>query len=146
MPANEIRDTPGRLLLGWALLLTTLVILAWRIHLHPADYEWVEYPTALGDRKYYTSPGNEDRYEPNLRFKGHESGLYCRSEASVEFDDAVMMKYAQESSGNHYVYQPATADLSGKPPVYLKTGENRYLEFGAKKFYRPYEPVRAGEK
>ena len=57
MAANEIRDTPGRLLLGWAVLLTSLVILSWRIHLRPADYEWTEYPTALGDAKYYTALG-----------------------------------------------------------------------------------------
>jgi hypothetical protein len=73
MAANELRDTPGRLLLGWALLLSCLVILAWRIHLHPTDYEWTEYPTALG--------------------------------------------------------------------VYLKYGENRYIEFGARKFYPPYVPA-----
>ncbi|MBL9130740.1 MAG: hypothetical protein JNG86_06045, partial [Verrucomicrobiaceae bacterium] len=46
MSANELRDTPGRLLLGWAVLFSALVVLAWRIHLHPADYEWTEYPTA----------------------------------------------------------------------------------------------------
>ncbi|MFO1439549.1 MAG: hypothetical protein U1F81_14610 [Verrucomicrobiaceae bacterium] len=47
MSANQLRDTPGRLLLGWAVLFSALVVLAWRIHLHPADYEWTEYPTAL---------------------------------------------------------------------------------------------------
>ena len=57
MAANEIRDTPGRLLLGWAVLLTSLVILSWRIHVRPAEYEWTEYPTALGDAKYYTALG-----------------------------------------------------------------------------------------
>ena len=32
MSANQLRDTPGRLLLGWAVLFSALVVLAWRIH------------------------------------------------------------------------------------------------------------------
>lgn len=140
MAANEIRDTPGRLLLGWALLMTSLVILAWRIHVHPADYEWTEYPTALGDAKYYTTLGKDDRYEPNLRFLGQEQGVYRRGADPVNFDDATMFKLARDASGRHFVYQPANTSRTGKPPVYLKSGENRYIEFGARKFYPPYEP------
>ena len=140
MSANEIRDTPGRLLLGWALLLTSLVILAWRIHLHPADYEWIEYPTALGDTQYYTALGRDDRYEPNLRFPGQEKGVYRRAADPVAFDDATMFKLTLEASGRHFVYTPASARTDTHSPVYLKCGENRYIEFGARKFYPPYEP------
>ncbi len=140
MAGNEIRDTPGRLLLGWALLLTSLVILAWRIHLHPADYEWTEYPTALGDTKYYTSIGKEDRYEPNLRFTDQDQGVYRRATDPVEFDDSTMLKLALDASGRHFIYQPAAASKDAKASVYLKSGENRYIEFGARKFYPPYEP------
>ncbi|MCE2695623.1 MAG: hypothetical protein LW645_15385 [Verrucomicrobiaceae bacterium] len=107
MAANELRDTPGRLLLGWALLLSCLVLLAWRIHLHPTDYEWTEYPTALGDVKYYTALGQEDRYEPNLRFPGQEKGLYRRSVDAVVYDDATMLKLALDATGRHLVYQRA---------------------------------------
>jgi hypothetical protein len=140
MAANELRDTPGRLLLGWALLLSCLVILAWRIHLHPADYEWTEYPTALGDTRYYTTFGQEDRYEPNLRFKGQEKGLYRRVVDPVAFDDATMLKLALDATGRHLVYQRAQDWGDANAPVYLKRGENRYIEFGARKFYPPYEP------
>ncbi len=140
MAPNELRDTPGRLLLGWALLLSCLVILAWRIHLHPADYEWTEYPTALGDTRYYTTFGQEDRYEPNLRFKGQEKGLYRRVVDPVAFDDATMLKLALDATGRHLVYQRAQDWGDANAPVYLKRGENRYIEFGARKFYPPYEP------
>ncbi|MGV3662402.1 MAG: hypothetical protein ACO1TE_19620 [Prosthecobacter sp.] len=142
---NELRDTPGRLLLGWAVLMVSLVILAWRIHLNSADYEWTEYPTALGDTRYYTPLGEDDRYAPNLRFPGHESGLYRRSAEPVTLDDATMLKLTLESTGKHLVYQRAedfgsSSSTSTASAVYLKSGENRYVEFGARKFYPPYVP------
>lgn len=141
MAANEIRDTPGRMLLGWAVLLGSLVVLSWRIHLHPAAYEWTEYPTALGDTKYYTRPlGKDDRYEPNLRYAGQEEALYRRSEETVERNDATMMKLGLDATGQHFIYQPEGAADKGPLPVYLKSGENRYVEFGARKFYPPFVP------
>lgn len=141
MSENIQRDTSGRLLLAWALLFTALVVLAWRIHLHPADYEWTEYPTALGDTAYYTQLGpDDDRYEPNLKFPGEEKGLFRRIEDTVAFPDASMMKVARENSGRLHVYQRGPARRDAEAPVYLKAGEDRYVEFGAKKFYRPYEP------
>ncbi|WP_395718451.1 hypothetical protein [Prosthecobacter sp.] len=141
MAANEIRDTPGRLLLGWALLLTSLVILSWRIHLNRAAYDWTEYPTALGDTKYYSAIGAEDRYEPNLRFSGENKGLYRRMADPVEFDDATMLKLALDSTGGHFVYQRAADFGDRKAAVYLKAAENRYIEFGARKFYPPFVPL-----
>lgn len=138
--ANEVRDTPGRLLLGWALLMSALVVLAWRIHLHPADYEWTEYPTALGDSQYYTAFGKDDRYEPNLRLPGQEKGLFRRAEEPVEWDDATMLKRGLDATGRHFIYQPEGAEGKSPLPVFLKCGENRYVEFGARKFYPPYKP------
>ena len=141
MAANEIRDTPGRLLLGWALLFSTLVLLSWRIHLRPADYEWTEYPTALGDTHYYRALGQDDRYEPTLRFAGQNEGLFRRAEEAVAFDDATMMKRALDVTGQHFIYQPdAPGGKTAPLPVYLKSGENRYVEFGARKFYPPFVP------
>jgi len=141
MSANQLRDTPGRLLLGWAVLLSALVILSWRIYLHPADYEWTEYPTALGDTAFYSGLGPEDdRYEANLKFAGQEKGLFRRVEGTVEMDDSVMFKIAKESTGRCFVYKPVTVTRDAEPPVYLKAGDNRYVEFGAKKFYKPYAP------
>jgi hypothetical protein len=141
MRANQLRDTPGRLLLGWAVLLSALVILAWRVHLHPSDYEWMEYPTALGDEALYTHLGPEDdRHEPNLLFAGLAKGLFRRSEGLLFFEDAAMFKVAKESSGRCFVYKPVTAGRDVSPPVYLKAGDNHYVEFGEKKFYKPYSP------
>jgi hypothetical protein len=140
MAANEPRDTPGRLLLGWALLMSALVVLAWRIHLHPADYEWAEYPTALGDTQYYTALGKDDRYEPNLRFPSQEKGVFRRADDPVELEDAAMLKIARDATGKLFVYQPAAASAEAPLPVYLKSGENRYIEFGGRKFYPAFVP------
>jgi len=141
MPANEIRDTPGRLLLGWVVLLTSLVLLAWHIHLNPADYEWTEFPTGLGDVNYYSAIGKEDRYEPNLRFLSESKGLYRRLEEPVFFDDSTMLKLALDSTGRHHVYRRAVDFGNPAAPVYLKAAENRYIEFGARKFYPPFVPL-----
>jgi hypothetical protein len=70
--ANVIRDTPGRLLMAWALLFSSLVLLSWRLHVHRAEYDWLVYPTALGDRSYYGigeggGLGANDFFEANLR-------------------------------------------------------------------------------
>lgn len=138
---NEIRDTPGRLLLGWAVLFTSLVLLSWHIHLRPAEYEWTEYPTALGDTQYYRTLGQDDRYEPNLRYPGQEKGLFRRAEEPVAFEDATMRKRALDATGRHFIYQPEGAGEKAAPlPVYLKSGENRYVEFGTRKFYPPFVP------
>ena len=141
MSANQLRDTPGRLLLGWAVLFSALVVLAWRIHLHPADYEWTEYPTALGDSALYTQLGpDDDRYEPNLKFAGQEKGLFRRVEETLPLDDAAMFKIAKESGGRCFVYKPVTGGRDVEPPVYLKAADGRYVEFGVKKYYKPYAP------
>ncbi|MBL9179141.1 MAG: hypothetical protein JNM65_13855 [Verrucomicrobiaceae bacterium] len=141
MSANEYRDTAGRLLLGWAMLLASLIILSWRIHLHPEEYDWLEYPTALGDTRYYISLGKDDRYEPNLRFTGHESGLYRRAIEPQTLDDVTMLKVALDTTGRHHVYQRATDFGDAKGSFYLKSSENRYIEFGARKHYPPFVPL-----
>lgn len=140
MVANEFRDTAGRLLFGWAVLMACLVILAWRIHWNAGSYEWTEYPTALGDTAYYTALGKDDRYEPNLTIPGRAKGLYRRNVDPLPFEDAAMLKLTLESTGQHQVYQRAQDHGSSTASVYLKNGENRYVEFGTRKLYPPYVP------
>jgi hypothetical protein len=89
----------------------------------------------------YTQLGpNDDRYEPNLKFAGQEKGLFRRTEGIVEMDDAVMFKIAKEKMGRLFVYKPVTGDRDAEPPVYLKAADGRYVEFGLKKYYKPYAP------
>jgi hypothetical protein len=69
------------------------------------------------------------------------SSLRRRSIDPVVYDDATMLKLAIDATGRQLVYQRAQDWGSAKAPVYLKYGENRYIEFGARKFYPPYVPA-----
>ncbi len=144
--ANTIRDTPGRLLLAWALLFTSLVLLSWRVHVHHADYDWLEYPTALGDNAWYDPApgrglGSNDLFEGNLQFtlNGGALTLYRRLHQPTTRRDASMRKVARDAGDRHYVYR----DPAGKEGLfYLKTGEDRYIEFGERLFYPTFEQTR----
>lgn len=147
MSGNLPRDTPGRMLLLCAVLMLPVVVFAWRAHLGRGEFDWTEYPSALGDRRCYTDAtplGENDFLAPNLKFEGHGKGLFRRAFHAVVRDDARMRKVALDSTGRFFVYTEARAP-DGKNPaptprVYLKAGDNRYIEFGARKYY-PDDPA-----
>jgi len=153
---NVMRDTPGRLLLVWAFLFTFLVLLSWRIHVHRADYDWLEYPTALGDTGYYplakgSGLGDDDLFEGNLKFtlEGKPYTLFRRLVEPTRRKDVRMRKVARDESGRFYVYtdEVANADARGvvKPRFYLKAGEDSYIEFGEKIFFPTFEETRQNQ-
>ena len=144
MTGNELRDTPGRIMLLWAVLLVPVLMFAWRVHLDRGQYDWVEYPTALGDQRLYTAMlGENDFFAPNLKFEGFEKGLYRRTFKPRTRADERMRKVALESGGRHFVYvdapRPSVPEKGAKEAVrhYLKSGENAYIEFGERKYYPP---------
>ncbi|MCP5557068.1 MAG: hypothetical protein H7A55_04895 [Verrucomicrobiaceae bacterium] len=132
--SNTVRDTPGRILLAWSVLFVSVVILAWRIHLHPNQYDWVEYPTALGDGAYYSRIGANDFFEPNLKFPGQEKGLYRRLHQPTRRNDARMTRMGPESTGRFNVYR----DTDNR--IFMKTGDDAYIEFGERLYYPPFKP------
>jgi hypothetical protein len=150
MNGNQLRDTPGRMLLLCSVLMLPLVVFAWRVHLGRGQFDWVEYPSALGDSRYYSDSamiGENDFFGANLKFAGHEKGLFRRTFKPRTRKDEEMRKVAMESTGRYFVYtearQPgATKGKSGPTAArhYLKSGENRYIEFGARKYY-PEDPT-----
>lgn len=140
--ANRPRDTPGRLLLGWVMLLTPLVILNWRVHLHPTDFDWVEYPTALGDDRFYKLM-DADLYAPNLRIAGQAEGLYRRDLLPQARDDETMMKVAKDESGSWFIYLSTLSEESGR--IFLKSDHGRYIEFGERAHYQPFVPSASAE-
>ena len=148
MAANVQRGTPGRLLLLWAFMLPVVVLFAWRVHLHRDKFEWVEYPTGLGDRQFYSSLGKNDFYEPNLRFGGLTVGLFRRSVEPLDRQDDRMLKIAKEEGGRCFVYADQTAAKTSpsKPAtkrIYVKSGDDKYLEFGERKHWPDYQPPKA---
>lgn len=138
---NRPRDTAGRMLLGWAVLMAPLVILSWRIHLHPGEFDWVEYPTALGDSRIYR-PMDADLHAPNLRFSSHDEGLFRRDLVARRLPDDSMRKVALDESGTWFVYESEDPALSDR--YFLKTGPDEFMEFGARAHYEPFDPVRSG--
>lgn len=136
MSANVQRSTPGRLLILWAALMTGVLIFSWRVHVNRADYDWTEYPTALGDHDYYQALSENDFFTPSLKFAGHADGLFRRTVKPVKRDDARMIKQGREASGKLFVY--ALDTQPGR--YYLKAGEDRYVEFGERKFWPEFKP------
>jgi hypothetical protein len=114
MTKNVQRGTPGLLLLLWAALLPAAVLLAWRLDRHRDDFEWMEYPTALGDTRYYTQLGTNDLYEPNLKFDGEITGLFRRVQEPVAKADGTMFKIAKEKEGRCLIYVPEESLTSSK--------------------------------
>ena len=139
MSGNLQRGTAGRFLLGWALLMSGALLFAWRVQLHPADYSWVEWPTALGDRTYYGKISDNDFYQPVLRFEGHDQGLYRRTVNPVPRDDARMMRLAREATGTFFVY----TEPKHQQRFFLKVADDRYVEFGERLFWPEYQPPKA---
>ncbi len=138
---NRPRDTAGRMLLGWAVLLGPLVILSWRIHLHPAEFDWVEYPTALGDSRLYR-PMDADLYAPNLRFEGRDGGLFRRDLIPHRFPEESMHKVALDESGTWFVYESDQPAMKGR--FFLKSGPDEFMEFGSRAHYELFAPEREG--
>lgn len=145
MNGNQIRDTPGRMLMLLAVCCLPLVVFAWRVHLGRGQFDWVEYPTALGDSSLYgdhAKLGENDFFEPNLKFEGHEKGLFRRSVNPKKRQDESMMKVAKESGGRFYVYTDAknaeAKAAKAERILYLKAGDDRYIEFGARKYFQEY--------
>ena len=135
MNSNEARDTPGRLLLLWTALFAMVVLFSWRVHLGRRQFDWVEYPTALGDQKLYTQMlGTNDFFEPSVKFPKEEKGVFRRMFSPIKRQDEKMAKVALDSTGSHFVY---AAESEKKKPMryFLKQGENAYIEFGARKYY-----------
>jgi hypothetical protein len=147
--SNVIRDTPGRLLMAWALLFSSLVLLSWRVHVHRSEYDWLEYPTALGDRAYYGTAvgdglGPNDFFEANLKFEvsGTDFELFRRLHQPTRRRDVSMRKVARENTGRFYVYTDGALDEDGTK-FFLKAGEDRYVTFGKRVFYPTFEETRS---
>jgi hypothetical protein len=140
--SNIQRGTPGRLLLLWAALMPAVVLFAWQVKANRKQFDWIEYPTGLGDQQYYISFGNNDFYEPNLHIHGQgqapADGLYRRMVNPVERSDEAMQKLAKEQEGRCFIY----AEGDGRPAkrLFVKSGEDRYIEFGQRKFWPEFKP------
>ncbi len=132
-------------MLLWAVCCLPVVVFAWRVQLGRGQFDWTEYPTALGDTQYYSDTamlGGNDFFGANLKFEGQPKGLYRRTFKPRIRRDEDMLKVDRESTGRYYVYTEARPPRSNDAPAptrhYLKSGDDRYIEFGARKYYAEY--------
>lgn len=134
---NTRRHTPGLLLSAWALGMSALVLFSWRIYLHRQEFEWSEYPTALGDPDLYTAALTEnDYYLPALKFTAAPAGLYRQSVQPIGKADRLMQRVEREATGRHVVYVEALRPDSGR--YFLKAGQDQYVAFGQRKHWPAY--------
>ena len=138
--ANIRRNTPERFLLGFTVAALVVAVLAFLMRGDRDRIEWVDYPTALGDRAYYSALGDNDLHEANLRIAGQElpSGHFRQSLEPVPYDDATMVRVGREAEGRHTVYQPAEGNTRNL--YFLKAGENLYHAFGERKHWPEFNP------
>ena len=141
--------------MAWAYLLVLCVLFSWQVKWHRVSvrvqdsYEVPNFPTALGDTRYYKPQGMGDFFAPNVVCINQPKGMFRRMHQPVHRDDARMMKVDPEASGEgpcvYFDSKPRLSREGTRLPsrYYLKTGENLYLEFGAQCFWPAYEAPRA---
>jgi hypothetical protein len=102
--------------------------------------------TGLGDQSYYSSLSGNDFYNPSLVFDAAPKGLFRRTVVPVTRPDARMMRHGFDSTGKVVVYTEshigAAAAKSPHPSPtrwFLKSGDNRYVEFGDRKYYPAFK-------
>lgn len=139
MAANQQRSTAGRFLIVWAVLMTFVVLNAWRVQLHPEEYLWNEFVSGLGDREYYTQLSDNDFYTAALQVPGEKTGQFRRGSKPVARNDARMLRLSRDASGRVFVYR----DQRQPGSYFLKVADDRYVEFGARNTWPEYQPPKA---
>lgn len=132
MPKNRFKDSPGRTLVGFAVLVF-LVLAASVQDWWLEGLEWTELPTGVEDQEFYVPIGADDFREPNLRVPGLLDGLYRWSEKPLVLRDFRMRKVGRDESGRFFLYRIAEPDPDEPGEgdrIFVKAADDRYLEFG----------------
>lgn len=145
---NQTRGTAGIFLCLFTALVFGSVVTAWQQGMLHGSQGFYENVTALGDRAWYEIKSDNDLHEPLLVFPQKQRGIYRRSATPMHMDDSQMKKIALEKGGRWSIYTPASTAEGGheeSPRYFLKSGENEYLEFGARNHWPEFAP-KGGEK
>ena len=102
--------------------------------------------TGLGDAAYYSNVSENDFYNPALVLAEFPRGIFRRTVNPVHRDDGKMRLVGKESSDKFYIYTDAKPKPGPNNVVtrrwYLKAADNRYVEFGERKFWPGYAPAK----
>lgn len=135
------------LLLAFALFLLLAAFGSWSKHRQTPLTRSIQPLTGLGDSAWYSNISDNDFYNPALIFSEFPRGIFRRTVNPVHRDDGKMRLIGKESSGKFSVYTDAKPKLGsmGVPSIrwYLKSAENRYVEFGERKFWPSFAPAKS---
>jgi len=126
---NRPRGGSGRTLWIFAALMMVGALLAWREGCTRSDAEDVDFPTALGDARFFPLADNAVASLPAgpvQRFVGRE--LYVRRAEGVEYPAARMLKAGLTDDGRYPVFylhdgrveNPPSREVIDQGPWYFK--------------------------
>jgi hypothetical protein len=146
MPANVFKDTAGRTLVGFAILVSGVTIATVHDWWTRTDLEWPELPTAVEDTAFFRPPEPAPGGEPPSRlvFWGAPEGIPRSGSQPLTLRDFRMRKlvdprfaegrqFTRDGTGEHFVYRYDKDEVStesGLPGrLFLKAGRDRYVAF-----------------
>lgn len=151
MSQNLPKDTAGRTLIGFAVMVLAVAVFAIQGWWKRTDLEWARLPTGIEDLDYYSGLGVDDKRDPNLKFWAAPDGLVRSSDKIDKRQDSRMWKlpspvdsgypmsvaeYARDATNQFFIYRYEKDELNertGLPErLYLKVGDDRYASFEAK--------------
>jgi len=135
------------ILLVFAIALLLAAVATWGQLRRRAAVQTVQFITGLGDLKYYSKLSENDFYNPALVSADFPRGIFRRTVNPVHREDGKMRLQGLEKSGHLCIYTDAKPkpgpDGSVSKRWYVKAADNRYIEFGERKFWPSYAPVKS---
>ena len=138
---NNSRGTAGKVLLGFALLVSLVAVITVDDRLQRDNLEEFGLPTGLGDDELFAIEGLEyDLMTPLFKLNGED--IYRRRRKPSNRADDEMMKVARDDADRIYFYREAKhlfkgtevgERTAGDGIYFVKVGDDLYLEVGYSK-------------
>lgn len=128
MEPNQIKQTPGRVLVAFAILASLVAVFTVVDSRRRGAQEGVDLPTGLGDREWFAF-GRFEPAEPVLSFGGE--ALYRQRSEPVDRMDFFMFKAGRDDDDQGFIYRywNYKRDMKGAEGEYFaKVGEGSYME------------------
>ncbi len=143
--SNTTRGTAGKILLGFALLVSLVAVITIDDRLQRDSLEEFGLPTGLGDDELYDLDRAEyNPLEPVFKLNGKD--IYRRRRKASNRADDEMLKIARDDADQIYFYREAkhlfkgtdaAEKTAGEGIYFVKVGDDFYLEVGISKLDLP---------
>ncbi len=145
MARNEHRDSAGRTLMGFAVVVLLVTVATgqdwWD---KEKTLEWIALPTAVEDQDLYAGIGDSDFEQPNLVYWGAPEGVVRLSPTPLMLRDFRMRKlvdprassfrFTRDASDSVFIYRydkdPFDPEVGIPSRIFVKVSDNHYVEFG----------------